>query len=147
MAGIFTVRRASSARRFRARTWWRGKQHIYEPLYRKISRRGGRKGSPQKLRVRRSVNTQHKLGSGLEILVSQLYAPFMARLLRIEYAGAVYHVTARGNARESIYKDDGDRKAFLGILGKVMERHHWLCHAYCLMGNHYHLVVETPDGT
>src|SRR3990167_9458020 len=70
----------------------------------------------------------------------------MARPLRIEYAGAVYHVTARGNARESIYKDDGDRKAFLGILGKVMERHHWLCHAYCLMGNHYHLMIETPDG-
>ena len=70
----------------------------------------------------------------------------MARPLRIEYAGAVYHVTARGNARASLYKDDGDRKAFLGILGKVMERHNWLCHAYCLMGNHYHLMIETPDG-
>src|SRR3989344_9632336 len=79
----------------------------------------------------------HKLGSGLEILVSQLYAPFMARPLRIEYAGAVYHVTARGNARESIYKDDGDRKASLGSLGKTMQRHHRSSHAYCLMGNHY----------
>jgi putative transposase len=69
----------------------------------------------------------------------------MARPLRIEYSGAVYHVTARGNARESIYKDDEDRKAFLGILGKVIERHNWLCHAYCLMDNHYHLLIETLD--
>lgn len=69
----------------------------------------------------------------------------MARPLRIEYSGAVYHVTARGNARESIYKDDGDRKAFLGILGKVIKQYNWLCHAYCLMDNHYHLLIETPD--
>jgi REP element-mobilizing transposase RayT len=70
----------------------------------------------------------------------------MARPLRLEYPGAVYHVTARGNAREVIFQDDGDRATFLGILGRVIERYHWLCHAYCLMGNHYHLMVETPDG-
>src|SRR3972149_4573760 len=70
----------------------------------------------------------------------------MARPLRIEYPGALYHVTARGNAREAIFRDDPDRGAFLVILGRVVERYNWLCHAYCLMGNHYHLLVETPDG-
>ncbi len=68
----------------------------------------------------------------------------MARPLRIEYPGALYHITARGNAREPIFKDDTDRRAFLEILGNVIERHQWRCHAYCLMGNHYHLLIETP---
>ena len=70
----------------------------------------------------------------------------MARPLRIEYPGAVYHVTARGNARESIFFDDEDRRSFLTILESVVDRFNWLCHAYCLMGNHYHLLIETPDG-
>ena len=70
----------------------------------------------------------------------------MARPLRIEYEGAVYHVTARGNARAAIFKNDQDRRVFLEILSKVIERYRWLCHAYCLMGNHYHLLIETPDG-
>src|SRR4030066_2389308 len=70
----------------------------------------------------------------------------MARPLRIEFDGAVYHITSRGNARKPIYKDDGDRKAFLDILHKVNTRYNWLCHAYCLMDNHYHLLIETPDG-
>ena len=70
----------------------------------------------------------------------------MSRPLRIEYAEAVYHVTSRGNARRSIFKDDKDRDLFLTILGEVNDRYHWLCHAYCLMNNHYHLVIETPDG-
>jgi putative transposase len=70
----------------------------------------------------------------------------MARPLRIEYDGALYHVTSRGNERKAIFKDDGDRELFLTTLWKVSERFHWLCHAYCLMGNHYHLVIETPDG-
>ncbi len=70
----------------------------------------------------------------------------MARPLRIEYPGALYHVTARGNARQAIYKDDADRRAFLNVLEAVVERFNWLCHAYCLMGNHYHLLIETPDG-
>lgn len=74
------------------------------------------------------------------------YAHTLSRPLRIEYPGAVYHVTARGNAREAIFKDDTDRKNFLVVLGKIVERYHWLCHAYCLMGNHYHLLIETPDG-
>ncbi|MDA8084702.1 MAG: transposase [Nitrospiraceae bacterium] len=70
----------------------------------------------------------------------------MARPLRIEYDGAVYHVTSRGNARQAIYKDDTDRSDFLGVLQKVNIRFNWLCHAYCLMKNHYHLIIETPDG-
>ena len=70
----------------------------------------------------------------------------MARPLRIEYDGALYHVTSRGNERKAIFKDDGDRELFLTTLWQVSERFHWLCHAYCLMDNHYHLVIETPDG-
>ena len=70
----------------------------------------------------------------------------MARPLRIEYSGAVYHVTARGNERRHIFHSDNDHNLFLTILQKVTERFHWLCHVYCLMDNHYHLVVETPEG-
>ena len=70
----------------------------------------------------------------------------MSRPLRIEFPGAFYHVTARGNRREAIYEDDGDRRLFFDVLGDVVENFGWLCHAYCLMTNHYHLVVETPDG-
>ena len=70
----------------------------------------------------------------------------MARPLRIEFAGALYHVTARGDRQEDIYVTDSDRIAFLDILNQVVERFNWLVHAYCLMDNHYHLLIETPDG-
>lgn len=70
----------------------------------------------------------------------------MARPLRIEYPGAIYHVTSRGDRREPIFDDDIDRQRFLATLAEVVKRYNWLCHAYCLMGNHYHLVVETPEG-
>ena len=70
----------------------------------------------------------------------------MARPLRIEFGGALYHITSRGDRREAIYEDDEDRESFLGTLAEVVERFNWLCHAYCLMSNHYHLVVETADG-
>jgi putative transposase len=69
----------------------------------------------------------------------------MARPLRLEFAGALYHATARGDGREDIYLADGDRRAFLDVLGGVWERYNWTVHAYCLMTNHYHLLVETPD--
>ena len=69
----------------------------------------------------------------------------MARPLRIEYEGAVYHITSRGNARQGIFLDDEDRTTFLKILGDVVERYNWICYAYCLMANHYHLLIETPD--
>jgi putative transposase len=70
----------------------------------------------------------------------------MARPLRLEYAGAVYHVTSRGNARLPVFEDDEDRECFLGTLAEAVGRWNWLCHAYCLMDNHYHLLLETPDG-
>lgn len=70
----------------------------------------------------------------------------MARPLRIEYPGAVYHITTRGNARKMIFKDADDRKTFLEVLGRVVKKYNWLCHAYCLMDNHFHLIVETPEG-
>ena len=70
----------------------------------------------------------------------------MARPLRIEYDGALYHITSRGNERKAIFRDDEDRIGFLEALQKVNERFNWICHAYCLMNNHYHLIVETPDG-
>ncbi len=70
----------------------------------------------------------------------------MARPLRIEYPGAVYHITSRGNEKKAIYRDDQDRENFLFILDKVIKRYRWLCHAYCLMDNHFHLLIETPEG-
>jgi len=70
----------------------------------------------------------------------------MARPLRIEYSGALYHVTSRGNAGNRIYRNDKDRTYFLELLGFIIERLHWLCHSYCLMDNHYHLIIETPEG-
>jgi len=59
----------------------------------------------------------------------------MARSLRLEFPGAIYHVTSRGNARNAIFIDDEDRGLFLGCLGEVVARFDWLCHAYCLMDN------------
>ncbi len=68
----------------------------------------------------------------------------MARALRIEYPDAVYHVTSRGNARNEIFADYQDRENFLTVLALVVKRYNWICHAYCLMDNHYHLMIETP---
>lgn len=70
----------------------------------------------------------------------------MARPLRLEFAGALYHVTSRGNRREVIYESDGDRTSFLAVLDDVCDTFNWVCHAYCLMHNHYHLMIETPEG-
>ena len=70
----------------------------------------------------------------------------MARPLRLEFPGALYHITSRGNAQQPIFLDDEDYHSFLQVLSVVMERFDWLCHAYCLMGNHYHLLIETPKG-
>jgi len=68
----------------------------------------------------------------------------VARPLRIEFPGALYHVTSRGNAREAIFHGDLDHDAFLEVLADVVEVCDWICHAYCLMTNHYHIVIETP---
>ncbi|MCF6211301.1 MAG: transposase [Gammaproteobacteria bacterium] len=70
----------------------------------------------------------------------------MARPLRLEFAGALYHVTSRGDRQEDIYLDDGDRVAWIEVLATVCERFNWVVHAYCEMSNHYHLLVETVDG-
>jgi putative transposase len=70
----------------------------------------------------------------------------MTRPLRIEYPGAVYHITSRGNEKKPVFKDDQDRINFLNTLQHVNRRYNWICHAYCLMTNHYHLLIETPDG-
>jgi REP element-mobilizing transposase RayT len=69
----------------------------------------------------------------------------MARQLRIEYPGAIYHVMNRGDRREAIFHDDVDRKRFVTTLSEACAKTGWQVHAYCLMNNHFHLVVETPD--
>jgi REP element-mobilizing transposase RayT len=69
----------------------------------------------------------------------------MPRQLRLEYAGAIYHVMNRGNRREPIFHDDLDRKRFVAALGEVCAKTDWQVHAYCLMNNHFHLVLETPN--
>ena len=70
----------------------------------------------------------------------------MSRPLRIEYAGALYHVTARGDRREDIYLDDEDRRAWLEVFAQVCRRFNWRCHAWCQMDNHYHILIETIEG-
>ncbi len=72
------------------------------------------------------------------------YVRCLARPLRLEFAGAIYHITARGNAKTAIFLDDHDRDGFLTVLSRVVKRYEWVCHAYCLMGNHHHLLIETP---
>lgn len=68
----------------------------------------------------------------------------MSRPLRVCFPGALYHVFARGNDRRPLYDDDADFTRFLELLALGIDRHGWRCHAYCLMRNHYHLLVETP---
>jgi len=67
------------------------------------------------------------------------------RQLRIEYEGAVYHLLSRGDRREEIFWDDLDRQAFLRLLERTCKRNGWEVHAYCLMSNHFHLLLETPQ--
>lgn len=69
----------------------------------------------------------------------------MARPLRIEFAGALYHVTSRGDRQEDIVESNGDRHCFINHLGDICDERNWICHAYCLMDNHYHLLIETLD--
>ena len=69
----------------------------------------------------------------------------MARPLRIEFAGATYHIMARGNQGRAIFDDNRDRLRFLETLGEACDKTGWRIHAYVLMGNHYHLLVETPE--
>jgi putative transposase len=68
----------------------------------------------------------------------------MARPLRVEYPGACYHITSRGNAQQAIFRDDADREVLLRILDAAVKRFGWDVFAYCFMGNHYHVLVQTP---
>jgi REP element-mobilizing transposase RayT len=68
----------------------------------------------------------------------------MSRPLRLEFAGALYHITSRGDRREDIYEDDTDNASFLSILDNTRDICNWASHADCLMDNHYHLLIETP---
>ena len=70
----------------------------------------------------------------------------MARPLRIEYSGAFYHVTSRGNERKAVYKSQRDREKFFSYLESATERYGAVVHVFCLMDNHYHLLLETPSG-
>ena len=70
----------------------------------------------------------------------------MARKLRLEYPGAIYHAMNRGDRREVIFRSDADRRLFLETLGQACLKTGWQVHALCLMANHFHLVVETPYG-
>jgi len=69
----------------------------------------------------------------------------MPRQLRREFAGAIYHVMNRGGRRERIFRDEEDRRMFLAALSEACGKTHWQIHAYCLMGNHFHLVLESPE--
>lgn len=69
----------------------------------------------------------------------------MARPLRLEFPGALYHITARGDRQEPIAEDDEDRLAFIELLGKEVAQQGWILYAFCLMDNHYHLLLETPE--
>src|SRR5688500_9875161 len=70
----------------------------------------------------------------------------MPRQMRVQYPGAIYHVMSRGDRREDIYLDDVDRQDFLKTLAEACQKTAWQVHAYCLMRNHFHLVIETPEG-
>lgn len=69
----------------------------------------------------------------------------MARRLREQAAGLIYHVTSRGNRGEPIFADDFDRGRFVGLLALAVRRYDWICHAYCLMTTHYHLMITTTN--
>lgn len=69
----------------------------------------------------------------------------MSRPLRLELAGGLYHVTSRGDGREDIYLSNVDRQAWLDVFGQVCTRFNWVCHAWCQMSNHYHILIETPE--
>jgi putative transposase len=78
--------------------------------------------------------------------LAQAYPCCMGRAPRIEVPGGTYHVASRGNRGCRIYHDDADRIVFLKLLRRVAERYGWTCQAYCLMANHYHLLIQIGDG-
>jgi putative transposase len=98
-----------------------------------------------------STSPAHSLGTPLRgqvLFFAYSFDSFlyMSRPLRIEYEGALYHVTSRGNAGRDIFVDEKDRGSFVETIASVVNRYRFIIHAYCLMTNHYHLMVETPEG-
>jgi len=71
----------------------------------------------------------------------------MARQIPIEYPGAIYHITSRGNAQQPIFEAKADRDHFLSILEQGCKRYQWSVYAYCLMDNHYHLLIQTRESS
>jgi putative transposase len=92
--------------------------------------------------VSRGASRGLTLNGGEELAVGALVG--VARKPRIELAGGVHHVYARGNGRQLIYLDDGDRSSYLAMLARVVGHREWRCLSYCLMDNHVHLLIETP---
>lgn len=84
-------------------------------------------------------------GQVFTLLLEEELVSAMARPLRIHYPHAVYHVTARGNERKAIVQDDEDRQRFIQTVAAMVEQYQILCHAWVLMDNHYHLLIETPQ--
>ena len=93
-----------------------------------------------------SIIQGHGVRSSLVHSTISGYAYHHGQTFGIEFSGAYYHVTARGDRREAIYEGDDDREAFFEILRDVIEGFEWRCHAYCQMTNHYHLFIETVHG-
>ncbi len=72
---------------------------------------------------------------------------FRSKSGALHTSNGVYRITSRGNERKPVFRSEDDRLKFLNTLQHVNKRYNWICHAYCLMDNHYHLLIETPDGT
>ncbi len=96
--------------------------------------------------IARNFNAAMKQYRGLAIKHEWHCSVLMARPLRIEYVGAFYHVTSRGDRREDIYHGARDRQVWLEVFSQVSSRFSWRCHAWCLMDNHYHILIETTEG-
>lgn len=86
------------------------------------------------------------MGTGLAFFLTWYYVINMSRPARCEYPGGVYYIKAQGRYTKEIFRDDLDRVKFLDILSEAVFRFKWLCHSYCLLDNHYHLILETPYG-
>lgn len=104
---------------------------------------------PDRCRVTRLLRVKRNCGVSSRIVTfaGMVKIAVMSRPLRIEFSGAYYHITSPGNRREDIFEDDVDRRMFLRTLAEVVKQFNWLCHAYCLMTDHYHLMVETQIGS
>jgi REP-associated tyrosine transposase len=81
----------------------------------------------------------------MQVDVREAYARAMGRNPRIQFAGALYHVTTRGNAKQRVCMDDWDFAWLVAQIGEVVTRYSWVCQSYCLLGNHFHVSVATPE--